>query len=74
MLVDELAAVIRIDSAQRAATVALMVIMAWTTPWRPLPLTAWRSTQQVWIFTLSKVWRNSPLAEAPECDTRSISR
>ena len=74
MLVDELAAVIRVDSTQRNGNCCSMVVMACTTPWRPLPLTAWRSTQQVWISTLSKVWRNSPLAEAPECDPKSISR
>ena len=26
-----------------------MNVMAYTTPWWPLPLTAWRSTQPVWL-------------------------
>ena len=33
-----------------------------------------RSTQQVAMSTQSRLWTNSPTAEAPECDTRSISR
>lgn len=42
--------------------------------WIFLPMMACRSTHVVWMATPSSVCRNSPVAEAPECETRSISR
>ena len=74
MLVDELAAVIRIDSVQRERQLLLNGDHGLHNPVAALGPHRLAFHQQVWIFTLSKVWRNTPLAEAPECETRSISR
>ncbi|MCZ6626198.1 MAG: hypothetical protein O7B35_18515, partial [Deltaproteobacteria bacterium] len=73
--VDELATVVRVDSSKGRRELGFNLLDGIQHgEAAPLPMTALRSTQQVAMSTQSRLWANSPAAEAPECDTRSISR
>jgi hypothetical protein len=74
VVVDELAPIIGVDAAQGEAQRARRSSSgaALTKRW-PLLRTARDSTQPVWISVRLRDWANSPSAESPEWETKSIS-